>query len=391
MTPSADINEIRAMVERVVGEVLESRMAEIRHAVVDRVEGELQPLLVQQEGAAALLNVAVNAMQASVSQADILDSILDGATNFAGRAAMFIVRPARPGDKEEAAAWHARGIDENALRSAPLALDSGLAAEVIRTRRPHEVPVGQQLGALTTASGALLLPLVLRDKVAALLYVDSGASSNEARGRRIDRHALELLIRSAGLWLEVVATRRTTKPSAAGAAESVASEAATQPAAHTETAGASVAEPVHPMVAPPERVEHAVVANREASQPEIGPTEKVEESAAALTGAEAAAAISPEPDFAGSSAISSEEVHRKARRFARLLVDEIKLYNQEQVAQGRENRDLYERLKEDIEKSRAAYERRYGSTAAASADYFQQELVRSLADNDPELLGATVS
>src|SRR5437764_12994218 len=90
--PTADISEIKSMVERIVGEVLESRMEEIRHAVVDRVEGELQPLLVQQDGAAALLNVAVNAIQASVSQADILGSILDGATNFGGRAALYIIK-----------------------------------------------------------------------------------------------------------------------------------------------------------------------------------------------------------------------------------------------------------------------------------------------------------
>jgi hypothetical protein len=81
------------------------------------------------------------------------------------------------------------------------------------------------------------------------------------------------------------------------------------------------------------------------------------------------------------------EVHKKARRFAKLLVDEIKLYNQGKVTEGRQNRDLYDRLKDDIEKSRASYEKRYGSTVAKGGDYFNQELVRILADNDTALLG----
>jgi hypothetical protein len=68
-------------------------------------------------------------------------------------------------------------------------------------------------------------------------------------------------------------------------------------------------------------------------------------------------------------------------------MDEIKLYNQVKVAEGRKHRDLYDRLKEDIEKSRVTYQKRYGNTAAAGADYFNQELIRSLAEDDVALLG----
>ena len=82
------------------------------------------------------------------------------------------------------------------------------------------------------------------------------------------------------------------------------------------------------------------------------------------------------------------EVHKKAHRFARLLVEEIKLYNQAKVSEGRKNKDLYDRLKEDIDKSRASYQKRYGNTAAASGDYFNQELIRSLAEDDVSLLGS---
>ncbi|MGA8763011.1 MAG: hypothetical protein WB562_09120, partial [Candidatus Sulfotelmatobacter sp.] len=90
------------------------------------------------------------------------------------------------------------------------------------------------------------------------------------------------------------------------------------------------------------------------------------------------------------AALSPEdaEMHRKAQRFARLLVDEIKLYNQAKVAEGRRNKDLYDRLKPDIDKSRTTYQKRYGDTAAGGVDYFQQELLRSLGEDDASIMGA---
>ena len=83
-----------------------------------------------------------------------------------------------------------------------------------------------------------------------------------------------------------------------------------------------------------------------------------------------------------------QELHQKARRFAKLLVDEIKLYNQAKVTEGKQNRDLYKLLREDIEKSRATYDKRYASTSVAPAKYFDSEVVRILADNDRSLMGS---
>ena len=88
---------------------------------------------------------------------------------------------------------------------------------------------------------------------------------------------------------------------------------------------------------------------------------------------------------------ADEEIHKKAKRFAKLLVDEIKLYNQAKVNEGRQHKDLYSRLKEDIEKSRASYDKRYGNTAAASGDYFNQEVIKVLAENDAAVLGSGFS
>jgi hypothetical protein len=81
------------------------------------------------------------------------------------------------------------------------------------------------------------------------------------------------------------------------------------------------------------------------------------------------------------------EKHEKAVRFARLLVSEIKLYNEETVQLGRENADIMPRLRDDIERSRQLYNERIAESVREKADYFQRELVRQLADGNESLLG----
>jgi molybdopterin converting factor small subunit len=100
----------------------------------------------------------------------------------------------------------------------------------------------------------------------------------------------------------------------------------------------------------------------------------------------------PEPQDAApaeAAPLSAEDEakHDEARRFARLLVSEIKLYNETEVEQGRANGDLYERLKEDIDRSREMYEKRIDEAVRAAHDYFEDEMVRILADGDASALG----
>ncbi len=80
-------------------------------------------------------------------------------------------------------------------------------------------------------------------------------------------------------------------------------------------------------------------------------------------------------------------LHEEARRLARLVVSELKLYNEAEVEEGRRRRDLYERLKEDIDRSRQIYEKRVAPRILESTNYFYQELVRILAAGDPKALG----
>jgi hypothetical protein len=95
---------------------------------------------------------------------------------------------------------------------------------------------------------------------------------------------------------------------------------------------------------------------------------------------------------------SDEErrLHNDARRFARLLVSEIKLYNEQKVSEGRSQNDLYSRLREYIDRSREMYDKRVKPEVAQRYDYFHHELVNTLAEGDAVKLGnsypgATVS
>jgi chemotaxis protein histidine kinase CheA len=84
---------------------------------------------------------------------------------------------------------------------------------------------------------------------------------------------------------------------------------------------------------------------------------------------------------------TSSDDENGARRYARLLVSEIKLYNESAVRLGRQKHDLLDRLRPEIERARRLYEERVSPSIGARSAYFHQELVQTLADGDPALLG----
>ena len=84
---------------------------------------------------------------------------------------------------------------------------------------------------------------------------------------------------------------------------------------------------------------------------------------------------------------ADQKLHNDARKFARLLVSEIKLYNEHKVQAGRRDKNLYSLLRDDIDKSREMYEKRVSPSVAGQVDYFYDELVRLLADNQVGALG----
>jgi hypothetical protein len=114
-------------------------------------------------------------------------------------------------------------------------------------------------------------------------------------------------------------------------------------------------------------------------------------------------AVMPPPDIAvrprpisgfvprGGRALTAENpqrAHDDARRLARLLISEIKLYNEKKVEEGRAAGDLYKRLKDDIDRSRQVYDERTHAGVRQDTDFFHDELVRILADGRAEALGS---
>jgi hypothetical protein len=88
------------------------------------------------------------------------------------------------------------------------------------------------------------------------------------------------------------------------------------------------------------------------------------------------------------ASIEAEDPERKkARKLARLFASEIKLYNEKLVAEGRVAGDLYARLKDSIDQSLVAFERRIPEAVRAEFDYMHDELVRQLAEGDARKLG----
>jgi hypothetical protein len=92
------------------------------------------------------------------------------------------------------------------------------------------------------------------------------------------------------------------------------------------------------------------------------------------------------PAHAPATGEVSAEEHASAQRYARLLVSEIKLYHEADVVEGRRGRDLASRLGGEIARARVMYEERVPPQVRRQADYFHDELVRTLADGDATLL-----
>lgn len=92
----------------------------------------------------------------------------------------------------------------------------------------------------------------------------------------------------------------------------------------------------------------------------------------------------PTPKPAGPAADPKKAA---AERLARILVSEIKLYNEAAVTEGRQKKAIYRLLKQAIDESRNHYRSRVAPEIASQGDFFHEELVRTLCQGDSALLG----
>ena len=105
-----------------------------------------------------------------------------------------------------------------------------------------------------------------------------------------------------------------------------------------------------------------------------------------------AAALASEPEFEGEFDVNrlspeEQELHRRANRVAKVSMQDIKMLRPEQVRQGRQNKDLCIRLKDDIEKAHREYDRRFKPIMDHPIDYFYRWMVEILAEGDAHALG----
>jgi hypothetical protein len=362
---------LQQIVERAVAQVLDRQLPKLQAELVERVLAELPAAAESSGGGGASsdgLVQAISTVHAGTTQKEILKALLGTGTSYASRVALFVVKGGA------ASGWQARGFGEDeSMKDFPLDLSTGPASHAYQNRVVAPANIAEMDRRFVKQFGGpeneqiLILPLVLKDKVAALLYADGGSEN------RLDAASLEVLVLSTSAWLEVVSLRKQAAQREMDSAPAIERPPAPAPAPVQTVSSFSDPFAAHT----PKHIAKAA--------PEPEPAAEVVEVAASAASASAAAAPAADP-FAGLSA-EDADTHRKAQRFARLLVDEIKLYNQAKVNEGRRNKDLYDRLKEDIEKSRATFQKRYGSIAAASGDYFQREVVRSLAEDDLSVMG----
>ena len=376
----------------------------------------------------AIIKAAIEEIDEQKTQSDILQVLVNRGAAFAPRVAFFVVKG------EQGIGWRARGfqgtVGDNVIHqmSFPLSADTAVGSAA----RSREVWSGgpnthsedhiilNRLGD-EAPSHMVALPLVVRQRAVAILYADSDRLDAEA----INLEALETLVRVSSMAVELLAARTAPAPTPSRPVEEQPErvDEPTAEAAPTYTPTVEYDEitpvvegstpepasvgaesiPVEPAYESAPFVEPHV----EPTSPPVDtmPLEPDETTPAPVEVSPIPSEAPPAPkrrygmDVELPVAVSSEEerrLHNDARRFARLLVSEIKLYNESKVAEGRAQGDLYGRLREYIDRSREMYDKRVKPEVAQRYDYFHHELVNTLAEGDPAKLGnaypgATVS
>ena len=369
----------------------------------------------------AIVKAAISEVNEQDSQAGILKVLVNRAASFAPRVAFFVIK----GD--QSIGWRARGfqgtVGDNAIHqmSFPVSADTSVG-HAARSRdswsgssnsHPENHMILNRLGD-EPPSRIVAVPLVVSNRAVAVLYADSADLDSDA----INLEALETLVRVSGMAVELLVARAAPATQPAAPAVEAAPAEAVAPAEQSSYTPAVEYDEITPVVeesAPAAEVtefeatpEPQYVAPEVEYQPEPQPYVAEIEAAPAevVAPAEVAAELAPPVEASAPATtprrrygqdvelpveVGSEEerrLHNDARRFARLLVSEIKLYNEQKVVEGRSQGDLYQRLREYIDRSREMYDKRVKPEVAQRYDYFHTELVNTLAEGDEAKLGS---
>jgi len=376
----------------------------------------------------AIVKSAIGEINEQKSQADILKALVNRASSFAPRVAFFVIKG------EQATGWRGRGFEGSVGDDAIQQISFSVNADTV---------VGGAAKGLATWSGGpgshsedhillnrlgeeqpqriVAMPLKARGRAVAVLYADSAGLDSES----INLEALETLVAVSGMAVELLSASRAGASAAAPkkAVEEAPApveepQSSYEPASEYSEAPVATAEPepepafsgaetIESYQPAPERVSaepssfiEPVSADEPAGVFEDSPAPAEQpismgEEPPAWSPSPAEAAPAPRRRFGQDVELPVEvhgdeerRLHNDARRFARLLISEIKLYNEQKVAEGRSEHDLYDRLREYIDRSREMYDKRVKAEVAARYDYFHGELVNTLAEGDESKLGS---
>jgi len=122
------------------------------------------------------------------------------------------------------------------------------------------------------------------------------------------------------------------------------------------------------------------LARRQAAAAETSATEKT---------------ASPEPQPTESPSAAEPRAEQApgldiARRYARLVATDIRLYNEEAVIQGRQNGDLVDRIGEHIGRGKDTFLRRHKDLGSAGLEVLHEAYVQVLAGGDDTLIPTSV-
>lgn len=83
----------------------------------------------------------------------------------------------------------------------------------------------------------------------------------------------------------------------------------------------------------------------------------------------------------------STRLHEKARRRAKVLVQEIMMYHNEKVQRGKAEGDVLKYINREVETSKKLFQASAGISEEACEGYFNESLLNLLAGGNPALLG----
>ncbi len=397
----------------------------------------------------AILKAGIDDIDNQRKQGDILNSLVNRAASFAPRVAFFVVKNNHATGWR--ARGLEGTVGDDAVREISLPLESDtLLSTATNSRATWSGAPGTHAEDHTIFSHfgeippqrIVAVPLIARERAVAVLYADCAEMDSDA----INLEAIETLVRVAGMAVELLATKRPapavgsgdltatsaeSAPSFAARPSSTVSAPDSRSRAGVATGGfdesATTPQPVSSQPASPMPAATMMTSPRAETEAEMPTLAASPGSAGEARGAERteyaldaiasssdsrsvateqppAATVASSPSSGAAGPLGSarrgvdaplpievreeeKRFHNDARRFARLLVSEIKLYNEQKVREGRAEGNLYNLLHEDIDRSRQMYDKRVAPEVVGRYDYFHHELVNILAEGDSSRLG----